>query len=130
MSRILLVDDEESVRVTIGALLKAHGHEVVTAVDGKEGVEQFVQDTFDLVITDVLMPRMGGAATIATLRQIRPGLRVIAISGAQRVAADGAAETASRLRADRLLIKPFAQEELLAAVAEVLGDATAGPAGT
>jgi DNA-binding response OmpR family regulator len=128
MSRILLVDDEEPVRVTIGALLKTHGHEVVTAVDGKEGVELFGQQTFDLVITDVLMPRMGGAATIAALRRLRPGLKVIAISGARCVSALDSVTTALRLGADRMLFKPFAQDELLAAVSEALNGVKDDPA--
>jgi DNA-binding response OmpR family regulator len=128
VSRILLVDDEEPVRVTLGALLKTRGHEVVTAVDGKEGVGLFVQETFDLVITDVLMPRMGGAETIAALRRIRPGLKVIAISGAGRVSGVDAVAAAIRLGADRMLFKPFDQDEFLATVSEVLSGAESDPA--
>ena len=74
------------------------------------------------------MPRMGGAETIAALRRIRPGLKVIAISGAERVSGVDAVAAAIRLGADRMLFKPFDQDEFLATVSEVLSGAEADPA--
>ena len=120
MPRILFIDDEEQIRATMCALLKVAGYEVVTAGDGRQGVELFRQQAFDLVITDVVMPRMGGAETIAALRQLRPDIKVLATYGGGRVAGAKTVATAQRLGADRLIVKPFSGEDLFAAVADVL----------
>ncbi len=120
MTRILLIDDEEQIRLTIGALLRIAGYDVVAAVDGQEGLELFRRQPFDLVITDVLMPRMDGAETIAALRRLRPGLKVIATYGGGRISGTNPVATAQRLGADRLLAKPFSAQEMNAAIAGVL----------
>jgi DNA-binding response OmpR family regulator len=129
MTRILLIDDEEQIRTTIGALLEASGFEVVTASDGEAGVSLFQQQTFDLVITDVLMPRMGGSEVITAIRRLRPGQKIIAAYGGGRLSASDPVASARTLGADRLLAKPFTLEELRAAVAAVLGPAAGGQAG-
>ena len=120
MTRILLIDDEEQIRLTIGALLRIAGYEVITAADGQEGLDLFRLQPVDLVITDVLMPRMDGAETIAALRRLRPGLKVIATYGGGRVSGTNPVATAQRLGADRLLAKPFTAEEINAAIVDVL----------
>jgi CheY-like chemotaxis protein len=128
MPRILFIEDEEQIRATMGALLEIAGHEVVTAVDGREGVDLFRQQPFDLVITDVLMPRMGGAETIAAVRQLRPDIKVIASYGGGRVAGADPVATAQRLGADRMLAKPFTRDELYAIVSDVLRGGKDSPA--
>lgn len=120
MTRILLIDDEEQIRLTIGALLRIAGYDVVAAADGREGLDLFQREPFDLVITDVVMPRMDGAETIAALRRLRPGLKVIATYGGGRISGTNPVATAQRLGADRLLAKPFTAQEINAAIAEVL----------
>jgi CheY-like chemotaxis protein len=130
MTRILLIDDEEQVRLTLTALLQAAGYEVVAAADGQEGLSLFQQQAFDLVITDVLMPRKGGAETIADLRRLQPGLKIIAAYGGGRVAGTGSPATAQSLGADRLLTKPFTMAELRAVVADVLSVANKHPTGS
>ena len=132
MARILFIEDEEQIRKTSAALLRAAGHEVVTAADGQEGVEQFARQTFDLVITDVLMPRMGGAEMIAAVRRIRPEIKVLATYGGGYVSGVNPVATAQRLDADQLLAKPYSFDDLRAAVAVVMSGAKAppDPAGT
>ena len=120
MTRILLIDDEEQIRSTIGALLRASGYEVSTAPDGKAGVSLFQHEPYDLVITDVLMPGMGGAEVIAALRRLQPGLKIIASYGGGLVAGSDSVATAQSLGADRLLVKPFTLDELRAAIAAAL----------
>jgi len=120
MTRILLIDDEEQIRATVGALLQASGFEVVAAADGEAGVGLFQQQPFDLVLTDVLMPRMGGAEVIAALRRLRPEIKIIATYGGGRVAGSNPVATAQSLAADRMLAKPFTLAELRAAVAAVM----------
>ena len=120
MTRILLIDDEEQIRLTIGALLRIAGYDVIAAADGREGLDLFQREPFDLVITDVVMPRMDGAETIAALRRLRPGLKVIATYGGGRISGTNPVATAQRLGADRLLAKPFTAQEINAAIADVL----------
>jgi CheY-like chemotaxis protein len=127
MKRILLIDDEEQIRLTIGALLRIAGYDVVAAADGQEGLDLFQRQTFDLVITDVVMPRMDGAETIAALRRLRPELKVIATYGGGRISGTNPVATAQRLGADRLVAKPFTVQEIIAAIAEVLIGGTDHP---
>jgi CheY-like chemotaxis protein len=129
MTRILLIDDEEPVRLTLGEMLRLAGHEVVTAGDGQEGLERFRERAFDLVVTDVVMPRKSGAETILELRRLRPGLKIIAIYAGGRISGMDSGATAQDLGADRLLAKPFTREELLAAVTGLLDAAKDKPAG-
>ena len=92
MTRILLIDDEEQIRLTIGELLRVTGYDVVVAADGQEGLDLFRQHTFDLVITDLLMPKKGGLETIADLRRLKPELKIIATYGGGRASLDAARE--------------------------------------
>jgi|WetSurSiteA1Bulk_404760.scaffolds.fasta_scaffold59746_1 CheY-like chemotaxis protein len=60
MSKILVIDDGESIRDLISGLLTNAGHDVVTAKDGEEGLKRFNESYFDLVITDLVMPKCNG----------------------------------------------------------------------
>ena len=128
MPRILFIDDEEPIRIVAGTLLQFAGHEVVTAVDGQQGVELFRQQTFDLVITDLVMPRMGGEETIAVLRKLRPGIKIIATFGGGWVFGVDSVTAAKHLGADAMLPKPFSRGELLAALSAVWSGAKKDPA--
>jgi CheY-like chemotaxis protein len=120
MPRILLIDDDEQVRLALAGLLRVDRHEVVTAADGAEGLEWFQRQAFDLVITDLIMPKKGGPETIAALRRLRPGLKIIAMYGGGRITGADSPATAQSLGADRLLAKPITLAELRAAVSDVL----------
>ncbi len=84
MSRILLIDDDPSIRDVLGQMLSAAGHTVVTARDGRAGQAAFERDRADLVITDIIMPDREGIETIKALRAIDPAVPIIAISGGGR----------------------------------------------
>jgi DNA-binding response OmpR family regulator len=121
MSRILLIDDEDSVRVPLAAVLRRAGFEVVTAADGKEGIAVFRHSPVDLVITDLIMPKQDGFETIKTIRRLQPGAKIIAISGGDRaITAKYLQTVAQRREADRILTKPFTGQEFVTAVKEVL----------
>ena len=66
--RILLVDDEESIRTLLSYPLRKDGYEVITAVDGKEALDRFRETTFDLVVLDVMMPVLDGLEVCRVLR--------------------------------------------------------------
>ena len=79
--KILLVDDEDLVRQSIGPMLEYIGYEVVEAANGFEGLEAFKRESPALVLTDLQMPRMDGFAFIAALREVDPITPIIVISG-------------------------------------------------
>lgn len=79
--RVLVVDDEPKVRDVICRYLERDGHCAFTASNGREGVEKFLTDDFDLVITDRAMPEMTGDAMAAAIKKIMPRVPVIMLSG-------------------------------------------------
>jgi two-component system KDP operon response regulator KdpE len=112
MSRILVVDDEAAIRKVVRDGLERAGHEVETAVDGEEALGFLVEDDFDLVVTDLAMPRKGG---LELVREIRAGSAVPILVLTVRH------EEREKVRlldagADDYVTKPFGVEELLARV--------------
>jgi len=120
LAKILVIEDDSEVRDYLDNLLARAGHVVVVARDGKEGVERFVAEPTDLVITDIIMPEKDGIETILDLRRRNPQLKVIAISGGGRLAPDNYLHSAKLLGADAAIKKPFSNEEILAAVDRLL----------
>lgn len=122
MARILLIDDDAVLRDTVAQMLELDGHAVTQACDGQEGLKRFRDGHFDLVMTDILMPRMDGAEFIAALRQQNSQMPVIAISGGRRVLSPRFnLETAALAGANAQLAKPFGRQQLQATVQAVLG---------
>ena len=123
MARILLIDDEASMRIMAKKVLCGDGHEVVTAANGREGLQCSADQPFDLVITDMIMPRLDqdGVDLIKELRQRCSKMPIIAISGGNHVSANDCLAMAKKLGVNFTLAKPFSRKELLAAVAAVLG---------
>lgn len=78
---ILVIDDEEPVRAYLRLILEREGHEVWDAEDGAAGIDKVRAREPDLVITDLVMPKMGGLETIRALRRGFPRVRIVAISG-------------------------------------------------
>ncbi len=117
MAKILLIDDDDQVREALTQILERAGHEVVEASDGKFGLSLYESSSTDIVITDILMPDVGGIDTISLLRNQSPDVRIIAISGGD-VARDPETclEYARRIGADQVLAKPVRKDELLASV--------------
>jgi signal transduction histidine kinase len=116
-ARILIVEDEQSIRGTMAELLEVRGARVVTAVDGMEGWERLQQESFDLVLSDQLMPRMTGLELLARIREVWPTLPVILASGR---GLEGLESELTRDANLRLLPKPFPLARLMALVAEGL----------
>jgi len=72
MSRILIIDDNVELLRSTSAVLRAHKHDVATAENGAEALKRTDLNTFQLVITDILMPEKEGFETIMTLRRLHP----------------------------------------------------------
>jgi CheY-like chemotaxis protein len=123
MQRILVADDNGTVRSFLESLLTGEGYEVVLAVDGKEAVRAFRARRPDLVVLDVFMPRMSGLDALLDMDPAKTFVPVIAISGSgSRTGADPLALAAS-LGASRTFAKPFDVPEFLDAVRELLAGA-------
>ncbi len=118
---ILVADDEESMRAVLRQLLTKAGHDVVTVGNAREAGEPLRQRTFDLVITDVLMPEGDGVDLIAEVKKQQPRARIVAISGGGRYLESGDyLKLATGLGAHSALNKPFNGEQLQAAMAKAL----------
>ena len=121
MAKILIIDDEEQVRLYLRRILEPEGHEVVEAPDGKVGLQLYREEPVDLIITDVFMPEKEGLEIIRELRSEYPEVKIIAISGGGRTGNLDFLPLAKTFGALRTLAKPFDRQEMLDAVQEVLG---------
>ena len=126
MSRILLVDDNESFLIPLGKALRRAGYEVETAPEGTIALRLFHQSPFDLVITDLIMPGKEGISTIIELRRLQPGIKIIAISGGGLLDSGIPLGFAQQLGALKTLAKPFTISEILQAISHSLSTATEG----
>lgn len=117
--RILLVEDDPSLRHIMDEVLSAQGYDVRTAPDAAQALEVLQRESVDLVITDLRMPGMGGEALLAQVRTAFPDIPVIGITAFG--SPEGAAAL-TRAGAADYLTKPFRTPALLAAIARVLDD--------
>jgi len=121
MAKILVVDDEPSIRRVVRLGLTSLGHTICEAADGNEALAQFdAVGQVDLVITDVVMAGKDGIETLVDLRKRRKDLKVLVISGGGQVSASTYLRMAGILGANRTLEKPFTLPDLQAAVTEML----------
>jgi len=115
---ILVVEDEESIRKLVAAILQDQGYHVLSAIDGIEALQQLqtLKGRCDLIITDVIMPRMKSAAFVEGVKAMRPDTRVLYMSGyaGDTLQANGVAEGVPFLQ------KPFLPNTLIEKVHELL----------
>jgi DNA-binding response OmpR family regulator len=127
MKKILVVDDDSTVRELLRVVLEREGYHVTTAADGKEAIRLFRQKPADLIITDIIMPEQEGLKTIYDLRRDHPSVPVIAISGGGQYGLGDYLEAATAFGADRTFAKPFDRSELLDAVRGLLSRRCTSP---
>src|SRR5271154_3722132 len=116
-SRILVIEDELPMRTALADCLAAEGYRVLTATDGPTGLERAVREKPDLILLDIMMPRLDGYAMCAELRRLAIPVPVLMLT------AKGQIEDRVRgldAGADDYLVKPFSTEELLARVRALL----------
>jgi len=121
MARILVVDDVRGVRRSVAAILTRAGHDVAEADNGVSGMALLDQQTFDIVVTDILMPEADGSELIAKLRRRPGGPKVIAMSGGGSLVRTEDALVYARQAADAALEKPFDAQDLLNVVDRLIG---------
>ncbi|HEB73391.1 MAG TPA: response regulator [Nitrospirae bacterium] len=124
MAKILVVDDELGIRVSLWRALEFSGHKVTLAKDGEEGDRLFRENPTDLVITDLVMPKKEGLEFMSGLLVDFPDLKILVISGGGVKASSKDIEllldTAQTRGAVKTFAKPFELHEILACVRDLL----------
>ena len=120
MKRILIVDDDSSIRYMLSRVLLDEGYATVVAADGCEGLKTAAAGEVDLVLLDLKMPRMNGQQTLKELAAARPGLPVIIMTAYPRQQFEGGLAGVSAL-----LQKPLDFPMLLEAIKKLLAQAGA-----
>jgi DNA-binding response OmpR family regulator len=115
--RILIVEDEYAMRRGLEDCLRAEGYRVITAADGEEGLKRVLDEKPDLVLLDVMMPKLDGYAVCAELRRVGADVPVLMLTAKGQVEDRVSGLDAG---ADDYLVKPFSTEELLARVRALL----------
>ncbi len=121
MKRILVIDDDEMIRIVFERFLKGQGYAVDCAADGKEGLQLLETEPPDLVITDIMMPETDGLEVVLSMRENHPDIPVIAISGGMTIASMDFLPLVKKFGAIKVFYKPVELEDLLAGIHELLG---------
>ncbi len=116
-ARILVVDDENHVRSMIGATLERQGYDVQLAASGRDALQLLDQNTFDLVLTDIVMPDGNGIVLLDRIHGKQPNLPVVMVTAIHDISV---AIDAMRRGAYDYLLKPFEREHLMATVTRAL----------
>lgn len=121
MARILVIDDDEQIRIMFRNMLERDGYEVICASNGKEGIRLYRENPADLIITDLIMPEKDGMEIIMELKRDFPEVKLIAVSGGGHIKPDEYLSIANLLGAQCSFTKPFERDEILKAVKELMG---------
>src|SRR6516164_2391538 len=113
MERILIVEDELPMRTALHDVLAAEGYRVLTAADGEGGLQKSIAEKPDLVLLDIMLPRLDGYAVCAELRRLSIPVPILMLTAKSQVEDRVQGLDAG---ADDYLVKPFSTEELLARV--------------
>ncbi len=116
---ILLVDDEDSIRDFLSEILEEHGYKVINASNGKEGLRKFkeINDKIHLLISDIIMPKMGGQELANELRKLQPDIKILFISG--NVNNDFIKEQSPDSNVS-FLHKPFTYDSIMSKIRKIL----------
>ena len=117
MSRILIIEDEAPMRTALADLLTSEGHRAITAADGESGLHRALEEKPDLILLDIMMPKLDGFQVCAELRRLGIAAPVLMLT------AKGQIEdrvVGLDVGADDYLVKPFSTEELLARIRALL----------
>lgn len=120
MSRILIVDDDDSFRTMLRLTLLKRGYDAEETTNGREALALQETNPAELLLTDLIMPDQEGLETIQEFRRRYPAVKIIAMSGGGRINARDYLVIAKMLGAARTFAKPFSNDELVAAIDELL----------
>ena len=112
-NKALVIDDEQIILDSVNKILKDENYEVDVSLSGREGLDQAVQKEYDIVLTDIRMPDIGGMRVLRDVKRSKPSLPVVIITGYASVKS---AVQAMKLGAADYIEKPFTPDQLLRAV--------------
>jgi CheY-like chemotaxis protein len=119
MKRVLVIDDNPDLRLTLQALLEREGFRVSTAGDGEEGLRLQRAAPFDVVVTDIFMPGKEGIETIDEIRRQFPQTKIIVVTGGSSSGKLNYAQIARQIGATKAFMKPFSPHDLVEAVRDL-----------
>jgi len=120
MPGILIVEDENDIREMLKVSLTRRKFTVLEAENGKDAITHFKPAVTDLVITDLIMPEEDGLKVIMRLREMKPSLKIIAISGGGKAGPASYLNLAKALGADAVYSKPFSVNDMIRKIEELL----------
>ncbi len=120
MSAILLVEDDKELREMLKIALLRKDYTVLEADNGKEAIIHFKPGVTDLVVTDLVMPEEDGLKVIMKIKELKPGIKIIAISGGGKAGPASYLNLARALGADAVSSKPFSINEMIRKIEELL----------
>lgn len=125
MARILVADDMKGIIKAVERILLSEGHDVTTCSDGQEAIDKIEKDSFDLVITDILMPEKDGMEVAKHIRTKLPKDRqstpILAVTGGGTLMTSEMAIEAAKMHANELLLKPFDSHSFKEVITKLLG---------
>jgi len=122
--KALVIDDEQVVLDSVNKILKDEHYEVDVTLSGREGLNQAIQKEYDIVLTDIRMPDIGGMRVLRDIKRAKPSLPVVMITGYASVQSS---VQAMKLGAADYIEKPFTPEQLINAVASAIEIAATKP---
>jgi CheY-like chemotaxis protein len=120
MAGILIVEDDNDLREMLKTSLLAKKYTVLEASNGKEALLRFKPLSTDMVITDLIMPDEDGLKVIMKFKEIKPSIKIIAISGGGKAGPGNYLNLAKALGADEIFSKPFSVNELIKKIDDLL----------
>lgn len=120
MPVIMIIEDDRDLSEMLRSALLRKEYTVLQADNGREALKNFKPGVTDLVITDLLMPEEDGLRVIMQMRELKAGIKVIAISGGGKAGPGSYLEMAITLGADAVFSKPFSVNELVMRIEELL----------
>lgn len=121
MPGILVVEDDIDLREMLKTALERNSFTVFEAGNGKEAIAHFKPGITDVVITDLIMPEEDGLKVIMKIREIKPDIKVVAISGGGKAGPASYLDMAKALGADSVFYKPFSLNDLVIEIKNLLG---------
>lgn len=116
-NKILFVEDEEDLTLIVADTLRGEGYEVVTAVDGEDGLEKFKTEAADIVVADVMMPKMDGFTMAKEIRKLSPTVPLLFLTAKSTI---DDVEQGFEIGANDYLKKPFELRELIVRIKALL----------
>ncbi len=120
MPGILIIEDDPDLREMLKTALSGDYLSILEAKDGKDAIIHFKPGVIDLVVTDLIMPEEDGLKVIMKIKEMKPGIKIIAISGGGKAGPGSYLQIARTLGADAVFSKPFSINDLAGKIKELL----------